>query len=443
MWPTILRAVAAAALLAFAAASPAAAVPSFGIQASQPCSACHAGAYGGRLKTTGRDFKLNGYATSDNKDHWVPLNILARGSFTHTDADQPGGASDGFDVNDNFAFDGLLLSYAGKLFDKVGAVARLSYNGIKQNWQWSGVDVRYADEAKWLGEDVWFGVTVNNGPTKTDLWESATGGAPTASSSLSRRPRANPISNALSGIVAGAGFYTMWNDTLYLEFDLYDGLNRDTLNALGVDPLNGSDSFDGLVSYGRVAVQREFDEGRHFAALGAYLLQASVFPRAIETAGSNRFSDFNIDAMYQWTEDPAVSTSGSLTARVAYLHERAELEASHTLFGTKSVGNLSTWRADVSYSPDATWTGTIQYFATDGTADAARWGTPGGRIDSSGWVAQIDYVPWGKPDSPADWINARITAQYLAYEEFNGNDNTASNRNTFLLGVAIAATPNQ
>jgi hypothetical protein len=436
--------ISAAALLFLAlAASPASAVPSFGIQTSQPCSACHTGAFGGRLKMTGRDFKLNGYATNDNKDHWVPLNVIARGSFTHTDADQKGGASEGFDVNDNFAFDGLTFSYAGKIFDKVGAVARLSYNGIKGVWQWGGADIRYADEATWFGEDLWFGVTVNNGPTRTDIWESALNGAPTAASGLSRRPKASPIGAALSGIVAGAGFYTMWNDVLYLEFDLYDGLNRDTLNAFGVDPLNGRDAFDGLIPYGRVVVQKEFAEGRHFAALGAYALQAEVFPRAIETAGSNKFLDLDIDAMYQWNENPSVSTSGVFTARVAYLRERAELEASHALSATKSVNNLSTWRADVSYSPDASWTGTVQYFSTDGTADAVRWGTPGGKIDASGWVTQIDYAPWGKPDSPVDWANLRLTAQYLAYEEFNGNKRTASDRNTFLLGVSLAVTANQ
>lgn len=434
----------AAAVFALAATVvPATAVPSFGIQTSQPCSACHTGSYGGRLKMAGRDFKLNGYALSDNKEHWVPLNVLVRGSFTHTDADQAGGASDGFDVNDNFAFDGLTLSYAGKLFDHVGAVARLNYNGIKQAWQWGGLDIRYANEANWLGEDVVFGITVNNGPTRTDLWESAVNGAPTAASGLSRRPRASPISGALSGIVAGAGFYTMWNDTLYLEFDLYDGLNRETLNALGVDPLNNRDSFDGLLPYGRIAVQREFEEGRHFSALGAYVLQADVFPRAIETAGANKFLNVGVDAMYQWTQDPAATTSGALTARLAYLHERAELDASTALFGTKPVNNLSTWRADVSYSPDATWTGTVQYFQTEGTSDAVRWGTPGGRIDTAGWVAQADYVPWGKPDSTFDWFNVRFTAQYVVYEEFNGNTRTAADRNTFLLGVALAATPNQ
>lgn len=424
-------------------ARPALAVPSFAIQTSQPCAACHVGAFGPRLKTTGRDFKLYGYATSDNKDHWVPFNANARGSFTHTDADQAGGAADGFDENDNFAFDGLTLSYAGKIANQFGAVARLSYNGVKQVWQWGGVDFRHAAEAKWFGEDVVWGVTVNNGPTRTDLWESTLAGAPTAASGLVRRPKASPIAGALSGVVAGAGVYTMWNDALYVEFDLYDGLNRDTLNALGVDPLNGSDSFDGVVPYGRIAYQKEFDEGRHFMEIGGYALHAAVFPRDLQTAGSNKFLDVDVDAMYQWVADPARSTSDVFTARVAYLHEREDLDASRILTATRRVDYLSTLRADVSYAVDATFTATLQLFQTRGTDDVKRWGTPRGQIDTSGWIAQLDYVLWGKPDSPADWINARLTLQYLAYDEFNGSAHNASDKNAFLIGVSVFGTTNQ
>ena len=412
----------------------ASAVPSFGIQTSQPCSACHVGSYGPRLKTAGRDFKLYGYASSDNKDHGLPFNANARASFTHTDADQAGGASDGFDVNDNFAFDGLTLSFAGKIVDQVGAVARLSYNGIKGVWQWGGVDIRYAKDATWFGHDVVFGITVNNGPTRTDLWESALSGAPTASSGLSRRPKAAPIAGSLSGLVAGAGIYAMWNDLIYLEFSAYDGFNRDTLNALGVD---------GVIPYGRIAVRKEFDEGHHFIELGAYALRANVFPRDIDTAGTNEFLDVDVDAMYQWIADPSLSTSDTFTARVAYLHEQEKLDASRALFGTNAVDNLSTWRADLSYSVDATITATAHYFQTTGDNDAVRWGTHGGKIDTTGWIGQLDYVPWGKPEAPLDWLNLRLTLQYLAYDEFNGRSDNASDKNTFLVGFAITGTTNQ
>ena len=53
--------------------SPARAVPAFAVQTSQPCAACHVGAFGPQLKPFGRDFKLHGYVGNDGQDHGLPL----------------------------------------------------------------------------------------------------------------------------------------------------------------------------------------------------------------------------------------------------------------------------------------------------------------------------------------------------------------------------------
>ena len=55
-----------------------------------------------------------------------------------------------------------------------------------------------------------------------------------------------------------------------------------------------------------------------------------------------------------------------------------------------------------------------RYFQTSGTSDAAYWGTPNGSPNSSGVIAEIAYVPWGKPDSPIAWANLRLAVQYLS-----------------------------
>lgn len=423
--------------------SPSWAVPSFGIQTSQPCSACHIGAFGGRLKDAGRDFKLYGYSPSDNKEHFIPFNVNARFSFTHTDADQAAGASDGFDVNDNFAFDGLTASYAGKILDNIGGIARLSYNGIKQAWSWGGADLRYAQDTTLLGYDAVIGAYLNNGPARSDLWENATSGVPTASSSLSKKPRGSFIVNSLGGLVAGAGAYAMIDDTLYVEGAIYDGLNRDTLNALGMDPLNGGDAIKGVIPYGRIAYTRSLDDDRkNVLTLGLLAAQADVYPGGSSASGHNRFTDVGADINYSYAFDPANSTSDFFAARVAFLHEHEDLDASHLLIGTHTSDDISTFRSDITYSFDATFTTNAQYFETAGNRDAKRWGSDG-KVDSRGWVAQVDYVPWGKPDSPADWVNVRVTAQYTWYDEFNGRTDNASDRNTFLVGIAIAGTSAQ
>src|SRR5436190_21414627 len=135
-------------LIAALLAAPAFAVPSFGVQTNQPCSACHVGSFGPRLKQAGRDFKLYGYTGTDNTNYFPALSALLQGSFTHTDKDQAGGAGPGFGDNDNLAFDELSLFYAGKLFDHAGTFAEVVYDGIEHHWHWEDVDIRYAREAQ-------------------------------------------------------------------------------------------------------------------------------------------------------------------------------------------------------------------------------------------------------------------------------------------------------
>jgi hypothetical protein len=438
----IRRLLVSAVLLSLTTLTPARAVPSFSPQTSQPCSSCHIGAFGARLTQAGRDFKLYGYASSDNRKHQLPFNVNARVVFAHTDADIAGGAADGFDVNDNLSLDGVTVSYAGAFTAKSGGMIRLAYNGIKQTWAWGGIDLRYAGDQTLLGYDAVLGAYINNGPARSDLWESATSGAPTQSSGLPKKPRGSFLVNAIGGVVAGAGFYAQVADTLYIEAALYSGLNRDTLNALGVDPLNGADSIRGAVPYARVAATRDFGGGRHNVELGVMALQATVYPADVQSAGYNTITNVGGDVNYRFTMDPASSTSDVIAARIAVLHEREELDASHVLKLTRSRDVVDTFKADITYAIDATYTLTTQYFDNGGTKDAARWGG-NGNIDTRGWMAQVDYVPWGKPDSPADWVNLRLTAQYTRYDEFNGDRINASDRNAFLIGVTIAGTSNQ
>ncbi len=77
-------------------------------------------------------------------------------------------------------------------------------------------------------------------------------------------------------------------------------------------------------------------------------------------------------------------------------------------------------------------------FATNGTFDPALY-TAGAR--TNGYVAELAYVPWGKPNSPLSWINARFAVQYVGYTEFNGVRSGASGNNTLYANVWIALAP--
>src|SRR6185503_5831346 len=116
----------------------------------------------------------------------------------------------------------------------------------------------------------------------------------------------------------------------------------------------------------------------------------------------------------------------------------ANLDASRVLLGTQATSDLTTVRIDAAYSFEATLTPSVQYFSIRGNTDPVHWPTPNGSPDSDGWTLQLDYVPWGKPDSPLSWLNARFAMQYIFYNKFDGANGGASDHNTFLLNTTLA-----
>jgi hypothetical protein len=145
-----------------------------------------------------------------------------------------------------------------------------------------------------------------------------------------------------------------------------------------------------------------------------------------------------IDGNYQFILNPATVTSDMVSAHATLIHEKQDLGASESLFGANSRNSLNTFRADVSYSFAATITPTLQYFRTWGSPDANFYSLPNGSPNSAGVVAEIAYVPFGKPDSPIQWGNIRFAVQYVAYTEFNGTSNGASKNNALYLSVWLA-----
>lgn len=413
--------------------APARAVPSFARQTGFPCAQCHVGAFGPQLTQFGREFKLNGYVWNDGHDGHVPLAAMLQASFTHTSADQPGGAAPGFASNDNPAIDQISLFYGGQVFDKLGAFAQVTYDGIAKQLTWDNLDVRYADTVQLGGKPLLLGLTVNNNPTVQDAWNSTPGwGFPFASSGIAPSPAAATlIDGGLAQNVVGAGGYALWDNLLYAEADIYRGLGRDVRNALGTVPVTGSNSVDGVVPYWRVALEHDF--GSHYLELGTFGLNGNLFPSGIEFEGRNdRFTDIALDATYLYSGD----SDYTLTGYVTYIHENQSLNASDVLFGTNHSDRLDTFRVNGSFSWQNTWTPSAQYFRTSGTSDAALYG---GSPDSAGWTAELAWVPGGKIDSGfPSWFNMRLSLQYTAYATFNGSSDHASDNNTLFLLLWIA-----
>lgn len=87
------------------------AVPSFARQTGMPCSSCHVQSFGIGLTPAGRNFKLRGYTAKKDygeksfQRYVPPISAMIRGSFTHTNDSQPGGAADRFGSNNNATID--------------------------------------------------------------------------------------------------------------------------------------------------------------------------------------------------------------------------------------------------------------------------------------------------------------------------------------------------
>jgi len=416
------------------------AVPSFAQQTGQPCAACHVGAFGPQLTKFGRDFKLNGYTAGDGKNHGLPIAVTTLLSFTHTNNDQPAPPAPHFADNNNFALDQVSLYYAGKIAPGVGGFVQVTYDGIAHQLHIDNADVRYAHDSELFGEDIVYGFTANNSPTVSDLWNSTpVWGFPYNSSPLAPTPTAATlIDGGLGQRVAGAGAYAMWNDLVYSEFDLYRGLGYDVLNATGIVPVAGTDKTEGVIPYWRLALQQQM--GRHYAEFGTYGLNASVNPGGVDIPGHvDQFTDLALDANYQFTFNPRNVVSDMISAHATLIHEDGWLGASQIINGAVPFHGLDTFRADVSYSFGATVTPSIQYFQTKGTSDAAYFGTPNGSPNTSGMIAEVAYVPWGKPDSFITWGNVRLAVQYVSYFRFDGETNNAAANNALYFSVWAAA----
>jgi hypothetical protein len=415
------------------------ALPSFAAQTGQPCAACHVGAFGPQLRPYGRDFKLNGYTASDGGSHFPPIAAMTLFSFTHTNQDQPGGAARWFAPNDNFALDQASLYYAGAITRHLGAFIQTTYDGVARQYQIDNADIRYARERDIFGIDSVWGLTLNNNPTVQDLWNSTPAwGFPYNSSPLARTPAAaTRIDGSFAQYVLGLGAYVMWNDWVYTEADLYRGLGRDIRNALGTVPVAGTDSVVDTAPYWRLAVQH--DLGRANWEVGTYGIAAHILPGGASPSGkTDSFTDIAADANWQFSLNPLKIDSDIISTHATVIHEDQNLAASVLLNSANRHGNLTTLRADASYSIAATVTPSVQLFRTAGSDNAAYWSTPTGRPDSDGAILEVAYAPFGKPDSSIKWGNLRLAVQYVLYGRFDGQTQGASHNDTLYLSAWAA-----
>jgi hypothetical protein len=236
---------------------------------------------------------------------------------------------------------------------------------------------------------------------------------------------------------------------LYAEIGGYRSAKQGTTNELtgGAGQLDGSVSnvLSGLAPYWRVAYEYNWD--RHSLEAGLYGAEFRLYPGGapgaeVPLSGPlNRFNDVAEDVQYQFVGD-----QHQLTLAGTHIHESMTLDAS-VAGGSNPKDSLSTTRLWATYYYRRKIGGTLGYFSTTGSTDAGLYpaavtlpsgANPGvitsasGSPDTRGWIAELNYLPW---------LNVKVSAQYVAYNKFNGGNsnydgvgrNASDNNTAYLL----------
>jgi hypothetical protein len=417
------------------------ALPSFARQTGQQCAACHNGFP--ELTPYGRLFKLNGYTFTGGQTDLPPVAAMVVTSFTHTQAGQPGGAAPGYGANSNLSLDTVSLFYGGKIAPNFGAFAQFTYDGIGKRAGLDNTDIRYANTTTLLGDELVFGISLNNNPTVTDVWNSTPAwGFPWVASGLAPTPAAATlIEGGLASEVVGTNVYGYWNRLIYAEAGVYKTLSTRTQTTLGVDP-TGSSSIKGVAPYWRLAVEPKW--GRSSLEVGMFGMAATLNPGRVTGFGTDHAVDIGFDTQYQFLADlHSVSVQGS------WITENQTLTASQVLGNSANSHNhLHSLHAKATYYYDQTYGATLGYFRVDGSSDAIIYGdgSANSSPNSAGLIAEVDYLPFNH-GGPAfwPWLNVKVGLQYTAYQKFDGGTtnydgagHNASDNNTLYLFAWMA-----
>ena len=118
---------------------------------------------GYRRETTGR-------LRSCRWQQWCNL------SATNTNS-TAGADPSNFPRNNSAVLQQFSLFYAGRIAEQFGAFAQWTYDGIAHHSSIDNVDLRYANHLKREGTDLTYGLTLNNNPTVSDIYNTTPPGA--------------------------------------------------------------------------------------------------------------------------------------------------------------------------------------------------------------------------------------------------------------------------
>ena len=409
---------------------PAKGVPSFARQTRLDCFTCHVS--WPELTPTGRQFKLNGYTLGPRLS--FPVAGMLQLSYSETNGAGPNFRQT-FPENREAVIQQASLFYSGKLSDHAGIFSQFTYDGVEHHTSIDNVDLRYANHIDIAANDVLYGFTLHNNPQVQDVYNTtSTWGFPFQSSSVANTPAAAPVIENLGQQVAGIGAYAMWRNTVYGEFTAYrTGNHLFSPLRLGVERGDAA-SLDGYNPYWRLALQRDWDGGKHSAMVGTYGLIADVFPDNTFLAGpTDRFRDIGFDAQYQYITD-----RHRVSAQLNYVRESQTWNPDSQ--NSNHNDRLYSLRMKATYYFEKKYGINLARFNIHGTADGGLYntgeavtGSGNGSPDSAGYILEFNFLPRR---------DIRLMFQYTHYSKFNGGSrnydgfgrNASDNDTYYLLG---------
>ena len=447
---------------------PAKALPSFAAQTGQPCSACHIGAFGPQLTPFGRAFKIGGYTQEGGEGlaSKIPLSAMLLGSFSNTGSSVPDGTQpQHYGTNNNFAMDQISVFLAGRVTDYFGGFIQGTFNGISSTFKLDNTDLRLTTPFDVKDTEVRVGLTVNNGPTVQDPFNSTFAwGYPYVVSPFMPVPQAAPLlTGAMIGNTIGVTGYAWYDKSLYLEAGGYSSYGPTLLSMAGTtypgNPLGGT---SGIAPYLRAAY--EWNWNQQSAHVGALYLYSNFNPqsgdkmRSVDPSfGRNNYSDIAVDAGYQYLGDG----THVFSAYGIFVHEQQNLNGAYAAGGSDQASNsLNQIRLNGSYFYNQTYGLTVAWQNTWGNQNMALYGATdpntglpnpvtgslNGKPNTNAFIIEADWVPFGKAESwMGPWANLKLGAQYTIYTQFNGassnydgNGRSASANNTLYLFAWLA-----
>ena len=474
--------------------STAEAVPLFARQVQQNCVACHVGGQYPELTPYGRYFKLTGYTQGDQQ--WDPAKgifpiamSIQAGSNTmknnksdgSTDGDSGTASGSPLDYrNGNFKLDQVSVYLGGKITDNLGLFSQYTwvFNGTDSNgnstpaatFNADNFDLRAADHYSNGYKDIIYGVSLNNNPGVTDVFNSSPAYfypyqySGTASGQIP--PYRTQIESYGGGSARGVNGYVYLNRNWYAEIGGYTANTGATkfltyTNDANNPTRNNTTNLVGVNPYYRLAGTYEW--GAHNIMLGAFGMNSKIagpnnflYSDGVTGVGTNvpissgtagvMYQDRALDAQYQYISDPHV-----VSAQVRYIQENIS-DPSVIAYANPS-NNLYSRYFKAMYVYRAKYGSTIAYWSQTGSQDSMAYSSGIGNGAAAN-PNPPNYTSFNNSPNSNAWIpaifwqplqNVRLTLQQTFWTKFagasknyDGYGRNASDNNTTYLYLWMA-----